>query len=131
VTVTLDSLRRWPSPAPIDDLLGFAESSSNAGFRARALSGAVQLATAAGNGHQAPDATVVAWFQRVGKNVRSAEDKRVILSGLGRWTHVESIRLLLPYLDDVEVRTEAASAILTVAAQVAKGPDYAILKPVL
>jgi HEAT repeat protein len=131
VTVTIDNLRKWPGPAPIDDLLGFAETSSNPGARARALTGAVQLATAAGNGRQAPDAAVVAWFQRAGKNVRSAEDKRVILSGLGHWTHVESIRLLVPYLDDADVRNEAASAILTAAGPVAEGPDHAILKPVL
>jgi HEAT repeat protein len=131
VTVTIDNLKKWPSPAPIDDLLGLAETSSNTSVRARALTGAVQLATAAGNGRQAPDAAVVAWFQRAGKAVRSAEEKRVVVSGLGRWTHVESIRLLLPYLDDADLRTEAAFAILSAAGPVAEGPDYAILKPVL
>lgn len=131
VTVTIDNLIKWPGPAPIDDLLGLAEASSNAGVRARALTGAAQLATAAGNGHQAPDAAVVAWFQRAGKAARSAEDKRVVVSGLGRWTVVASIRLLLPYLDDADLGTEAASAILRAGGPVAEGPDAAILKPVL
>ena len=131
VTVTIDNLGKWPGPAPIDDLLGFAETSSNPNLRLRALTGVVQLATAAGSGHQAPDVAVVAWFQRAGKTAQSSEDRRVVISGLGRWTQVESLRLLLPYLDDGDLGNEAASAILSAAGPVAAGPDCAILKPVL
>jgi hypothetical protein len=131
VTVTIDNLGKWPGPAPMDDLLGLAETSSNPNLSLRALTGVVQLATAAGSGHQAPDAAVVAWFQRAGKAVRSSEDRRVVISGLGRWTQVESLRLLLPYLDDGDLGNEAASAILSAAGPVAAGPDCAVLKPVL
>jgi hypothetical protein len=131
VNVTVDNLSKWPGPAPVDDLLGFVESTSAAPLRERALKGAVQLATTAGNAHQTPPATVTAWFQRAGRAAHSTTEKRIVLSALGRWTEVESIRLLVPYLDDAEVRTDAASAIVTAAAPVAQGPDYAILEPIL
>lgn len=130
-TLAIDNLRRWPTPVPVDDLLDLAETSPDQSRRERALSAAIQLTTAAGNGRQAPDAAVVAWFQRAGKAARSAEDKRVVVSGLGRWGHVESLRLLLPYLDDAGLKSAAALAIVIAAGPVATGPDCAILRPVL
>jgi hypothetical protein len=44
---------------------------------------------------------------------------------------MESVRLLEPYLDDVDVRTAAAYAILDAAQPLAAGPDYELLKPLL
>ena len=44
---------------------------------------------------------------------------------------MESFRLLLPYLDDADVKTAAASAVVNAAEAVATGPDYAVVKPVL
>lgn len=131
VNVTIDNLSKWPGPAPIDELLSFVEGTPTPGLRERALTGAVQLAAAAGNGRLAPPSTVTAWFQRAGRLVRTTGEKRIVLSALGRWTEVESIRLLVPYLDDPEVKTDAASALVTAAAPVALGPHYAILEPIL
>jgi HEAT repeat protein len=131
VALALDNLSKWPNPAPIDDLLGFVDIASDAGVRQRAMNGVVQLAAGAGNARQAPAAVVAAWFQRAGKSARSTQEKGTVVSGLGRWTDVESVKLLVPYLDDREVRTEAASAIVYAAGPVAQGPDYAILVPLL
>lgn len=131
VKITVDSLRAWPGPAPLGELLGLAESTPDAVLHARALAGALQLATTAGNGRQAPDATVVGWFERAAKAARSADDTRAVLTHLGRWTHAASIRLLTPYLDRAELRNDAASAILAAAGPVAEGPGYPILPPLL
>jgi HEAT repeat protein len=129
--LAIDNLGRWPTPAPVNDLLGLVETSPDPSRRGGALTAAIQLTTAAGNGRQAPDAAVVAWFQRADKAARSVEDKKVVVSGLGQWGHVESIRLLLPYLDDAGLKSAAVLAILSAAGPVAEGPDCAILKPVL
>jgi HEAT repeat protein len=131
VGVTIDNLGKWRGPAPIDHLLAFAETAPNPAQRGRALTAAIQLAATAGAGRQAPDNEVAAWFQRTGRAARSAGDRRVIISGLARWQHEQSILLLLPYLDDSEVKSAASLAILAAAEPVATGPGYAMLKPVL
>ncbi len=131
VGVTIDNLGKWRNPAPIDHLLAFAETAPNPGQRGRALTAAIKLASAAGAGRQAPDKDVSAWFQRAGKAAQSAGDKRVIVSGLARWQHEQSIRLLLPYLDGPETKSAASLAVLAAAEPVATGPGYAMLKPVL
>jgi HEAT repeat protein len=129
--ISISSLNNWPGPVPIDALLDFTRTATDAAQRTRALAAALQLATTAGNGRQAPPATVAAWFQQAIDLSRSLDNIELVLSHLGRWTHPESIRLLAPFLDRPEVKTQAASAILGAAGPVAEGPACAILKPLL
>lgn len=131
VGVAIDNLGKWRNPAPIEDLLAFTETASNPAQRGRALNAAIQLAATAGAGRQASDSSVAAWFRRAGRAARSDSEKRVVISGLARWQHEQSIRLLLRYLDDPDVKPAATMAILAAAEPVAKGPGYAMLKPVL
>jgi HEAT repeat protein len=128
---TIDNLGKWPGPAPISELLGIAQTATDAGLRARALNAAVGLAATAGEKRQAPDTEVAAWFRGAGQSARSAAEKRAIVDGLARWRNLESFRLLTPYLDDPDVKAAAVSAILTVAQPVAESSDFAIVKPVL
>jgi HEAT repeat protein len=81
---TIDSLGRWPGPAPVDELLGIAQA-GDAAIRTRALTSAVGLVAAAAEGGHAPDA-VAAWFQRAGEAARSAEEKAPEASGC--WHHI-------------------------------------------
>jgi hypothetical protein len=80
---------------------------------------------------------VKAWFQRAKNAAQSGEEKRVVVSGLSRWKHVESFRLLLPYLDDADVKTAAAGAIVGVVEPENRGLDSvatsfpSIVKPAL
>ena len=54
------------------------------------------------------------------------------LESLGRWRGIESLRLLLPYLDDAEVKTAAAYAIVGAAEPLATLPEHhSLLTPVL
>jgi HEAT repeat protein len=111
----LEHLARWPDPTPIADLLALAQTSPNPARRKRALASAIQLATTAADEHQRPDETVARWFGRAREAAQTAEDRRLILSGLGRLKHLESLLLLRACLDDKEVRNEAAIAILQIA----------------
>jgi HEAT repeat protein len=131
VTVTIDSLGGWPDPAPASDLLRFVETSSNAGVRTRALTAGIQLVTPPFGAAPLPDATVAEFYRRARDVVKSPEEKRLLISGLGRWRTADSIRLLAPYLDDTALKTAAANAIVDAAQVVAAGPDRAVLQPLL
>ena len=61
---------------------------------------------------------------------RSIGEKRRILGILGRLKTVESFRLLAPYLDDPDLRTEAASGVVQIAPALAAG-DAGALKSAL
>jgi HEAT repeat protein len=57
---------------------------------------------------------------------------RTTIESLGRWRGIESLRLLLPYLDDAEMKTAAAYAIVGAAEPLAAQPEYhGVLKPAL
>lgn len=129
--ITIDNLGKWPNSLPIDTLLGFAESGAEAGRRTRTLGAAVELAAATAR-QQTSTAEVNKWLQRAGKAAQSVEDKRVIISALGRWRDPASLQLLLPYLEDREVRPLAASAILDVAQPLALRPEHhSSIRPVV
>jgi HEAT repeat protein len=127
---TIEQLGRWPDPAPVESLLAVLQDRAKAGWRRRALASVIQLATVAADEHQRPDETVIGWFRRAGLAAQSPEERRAIVSGLGRIKHPESLRLLKPYLDDPGVQNEAAIAILQMAPAVRQA-DPAGLKQAL
>jgi HEAT repeat protein len=121
--VAIDNLGKWPDPSPIDSLLNMAETASDTQMRTRALGAAVQVAANAGSARQAPDAAVASWFRRAARAARSAEEKRQLIVGLGKWKHIESFRILAPYVDDSQVTAEVAPAIVSVLEPENRGID--------
>lgn len=126
----IEQLARWPDPAPVDALLAMAQTGANPAQRARALASAIQLATTAAEERQRPEETVVKWFQRANQAAQTPQDRRLIISGLGRLKHVESFRLVAPYLDDPALRNEAAVALVQLAPAL-RQEDSAALKEAL
>ncbi len=108
-------LGHWPDPAPVEGLFEVARKSQRASLRRRALTSAIQLATAAAEEHQRPEETLAGWFQEAGRVAESVEERRLIISGLGRVKQAASFRLLAPYLNDPSLQTEAAIALLQIA----------------
>ncbi|MCP4455844.1 MAG: hypothetical protein GY809_30665 [Planctomycetes bacterium] len=131
VQSTISHLGRWPDPSPIDDLFQVVEQGASADFRRRALLAVLQLATASADRNLATDEDLVGWFERAGKAAQSTQAKRLLISGLGRVQHIESVQLLASYLDDATVKMEAVNAILNAASPLAKGPDHATVGLVL
>ncbi len=115
VATALVQLAHWPDPAPIDDLLAVAHTGANPAQRKRALASAIRLATTAADEHQRPAETVGKWFERANQAAQTTQDRRLIISGLGRVKHIRSLRLLIPYLEDKELQNEAAVAIVQIA----------------
>jgi HEAT repeat protein len=131
VQSTISHLSRWPDPTPIDALFGVVEGNSNPSLRRQALMVVLQLATTAADRSTATDEELIVWFRRAGKAVRSVQEKRLLISGLGRVKHIESVRLSASYLGDADVKTEAVYAIVNAAEPLVKGPDYKAVEAVL
>ncbi len=127
----LGQLGHWPSPAPIETLLKSIDSATNPGLRQRALASTLDLATTATDEALAPEGNIVGWLRRVNAVSTSVEDKRRILGLLGRLRTVESFQLLLPYLDDPGLRTEAASGVVQLASALAREESVPQLRATL
>ncbi len=131
VQSTISHLSGWPDPAPIDALFDVVEGDSISSLRRQALVAILQLATTAADRSMATDEELIIWFHRANKAVQTVGEKRLLLSGLGRVKHIESVRLSASYLGDTEVTTEAIFAIVNAAEPLVKGPDHRAVQAVL
>jgi HEAT repeat protein len=127
----LAQLGRWPDPIPIETLLKTMDSSASAALRKRALDSVLELAATAADEKQQPDATIAGWLQRANAAASSVQEKRRILGILGRLKVIESFRLLAPYLDNPDLRTEAAVAVVQIAPALAKDERAGAVKAAL
>jgi len=131
VQSTISHLSRWPDPAPIEALFNVLEGNANPSVRRQALMAILQLATTAADRDMATEQELMVWFRRASDAVESVPEKRLLISGLGRVQHIESVRLSASYLGDADVRTEAVYAIVNAAEPLVKGPDYQAVEAVL
>jgi HEAT repeat protein len=111
----LEQLARWPDPAPMESLLAIVQKDADPARRKRALASAIRLATVAADEHQRPPEMLVKWFQQANAAADSVEERRLIISGLGRVPELESLQLLAPYLNNPDLKEEAAVAVVQIA----------------
>ena len=123
----VESLGRWPDPSPIESLLSIAETGNNPIQRQRALASAVQLAWTASDEHQRPDGVIIAWLERADKAGPAMADQHRIISALARLPQPESLHLLLPCLEEPELQTDAALAVVQIAPALLKTVDSSTL----
>jgi hypothetical protein len=95
------------------------------------LRGAIRMAANVAAGRERSPLNVLAAFVQANRAVRSKEEKMMIVSGLGSLRRPEAVPMLQPYLDDPEVKAEAALAIVQVAPALAGPKQAAALKGVL
>jgi HEAT repeat protein len=127
VVGTITHLSRWPDPAPIEALLPLLEDGADPQVQRRAVSAAIQLTTTAVEREQRPEDVLGRWFAQADAAVETVEQKRQLLSGLARLHTLESFRLLEPYLEDPEVRTEALWALLSLGSPLAKAGHHEVI----
>jgi len=127
----IENLGRWPDPGPVEALLTVVDACPNPRSRQRALASVIQLAAVAADEHQRPDALVVGWLKRAGPAAHSLAERRQLVSVLGRLKRLESFRLLLPLLDQPDLQTEAALAVVQIAPALLDSEDSAALKKAL
>jgi hypothetical protein len=127
----IETLGHWPDPGPIEPLLAVVDTGTNPKLRQRAFRSVIQLAMVAADEHQRPDALVVGWLERARPAAQSVAERRQLISVLGRLKRPESFRLLLPWLDQPDLQTEAQLALVQIAPALADSEDSAALKSAL
>lgn len=125
----LQSLADWPDASPVETLLGLAEKEADASLRTVVLRGAIRMAAAGEN--PAAGESALGWLGRAKELVRSAEEKRLLLSGLAQMKRPGVLPVLLPFLQDAEVSTEAGFALVQIEPVVKGAADRATLRTAL
>ena len=125
--MALQLLAHWSDVTAVPALMNLFRGTSDAGHRVAALEGLVTLlapSEAAARSAAPPPAQHVAWMTEIAGSVRPvAEEKRILVSGLGDLNCREGLQLLIPHLEDPTVRGPAAEALLRVAPRLAVADD--------
>jgi len=126
-TTAIRTLAGWKTPAALPALLEIAKQSDNPRDRTLALRGYLGWASRRGHG-QLPSGKRLDLCRTAADLVKTAGQKKALLGALGRIRSPQAIALILPHLDDADVRNEACSAVVAVAEELLKvggGKRYA------
>ena len=125
-------LADWPDAAPTTTLLALVlQPDIPLASREVALRGVIRMATEVASGRERSPLDARAVFVAAAGAVRSAEEKMMLVGGLGSLRHPDALRLLRPYLADPAVRAEAALAVVQVAPFLMTGDEAGTLKETL
>ncbi len=116
----------WPDARPIETLFGIVGQPVSPRQRTLALRGAIRMATAALGEPGRESEVVLGWLTRAHQAVRVPEEKKLLISGLGQLKRVESLGLLVGYLEEEGVNAEAGLAILELAPALAASHGEAV-----
>lgn len=112
----LRCLADWPNASPVTTLLAFAQQPGVTPARREvALTGALRLTSAVAAGRDRSPLNVADAFAAANRAVQSKTEKMALVSALGSWKRPGAVALLQPYLDDADVKAEAALAVVQVA----------------
>jgi len=121
------ALGQWPEPPPetaLKDLLDEARGSPDFRIRVLALRGYIRLA---GLPSDRPDPLTVSMLAEALASTTRPEDARSALSALAGIRHPSALALAVRYLDNAELKDEAASAVVAIAPMVKSAdPDAAL-----
>ncbi|MHC4247530.1 MAG: ThuA domain-containing protein [Planctomycetota bacterium] len=109
----------WPDASVADELLDLARDSGSALHRALAIRGCLRLAREVAS---APggEARALAILERARPLANSGPDRRMLLACLASVPDAKALRSALAFLDDAEVRAEAAAAALTLGRELVR-----------
>ncbi len=113
------SLADWPDATPTAALLQVVKNTKDPLARTLALRGAIRLAGAAAADSSRSAEQVLAWLKQANEDVKKtdADEKRLILSGMGNLKSIEGFQLVQEYLNDPSVELEATVAAIQIAKQ--------------
>lgn len=104
----IQALSDWPTPAPLADLLGFAQQTQDEAVRNRALRGYFRLLALPSD--RAPSDTLARYEEGLALATRP-EEVKLALSGLGDVRDLRVAEVLERYLADPQYQAEAKAAI--------------------
>lgn len=105
------ALTSWPETEALPQLVSIVENTANVTHRVLALRGIVRLI----NAGQLPAENATKIYAQALSAVDRAEDKKLIIAGLGNIKTIDSLRLVENYLYDDALKTEAAIAACKIA----------------
>lgn len=113
----LQTLADWPDATPTTALLDFAHRpDTTTADREIALRGATRMAGAVASGRERSPLNPLVALTSAARATHTKAEKLMLVSALGQLKRPESAALLKPFLDDPEVRAEAALAAQQIAA---------------
>jgi len=124
-------LSNWPDPTPTQVLLDAAANTVRPVNRMAALSGALRLAAMGAADGPRPSDQVCGWFATAAQIAATVDEKRLVLAGVGQWPCVQALQLAGPYLEDPQLKTEAALAIIQIAPHLLPAADRPMAKGLL
>ncbi len=131
-TAALACLADWPDATPTTTLLeAAAAKDATPARRETALRGALRMATQVAAGRERSPLNVPAAFRQAARLAQTREEKMMLVAGLGSVRRLEAIHMLQPYLDDAEVKAEAALAVVQAAALLGGPKQLAPIKSLL
>lgn len=102
------ALANWPGTEPRDTLLRIAETTDAPRIRSRALDGYLRMLRE--GARELPAAQAVARYEHAMQLAETASDKRKVLAGLAEIPDRAALAAIQPWLDDDQLRGEAAVA---------------------
>jgi HEAT repeat protein len=110
-SVAIYSLSRWPTFDAAEALCRIILSTENSTHRYVSLQGFIRLFGEA----ELSSSEKLSGMKRIFEAAVELVDKKVLISGLSRIKSVESLKHVVPFLDDPELKTDAARAIARIA----------------
>jgi HEAT repeat protein len=117
-TTAIRTLGGWKTPDAVPALLEVARTAENPRDKTLALRGYLGWASRGRDG--LPPRERLRICQTAAGLAKSAGEKKLLLGALGQIRSPEAVDMILAYVDDAEVRTEACSAALSVAEELLK-----------
>lgn len=102
------ALSAWPDAEPIHDLLNVVKTSDNETHRILALRGYINLLKIRSD---RPAKESIELFMTAMDLATEVSEKKMVLSGLGRFWSVETLEVSARYLDDPAIKPEAEAAL--------------------
>jgi HEAT repeat protein len=119
------ALGDWKTADAAPDLLALAKAASNPTDRLLCLRSYLGLA----RNTDLPAGQRLTLCRDVRGVIQSQDEKRLLLSALGSLQTAEAVGLIVPYLDDAEVKEEASAATVAAAEKLLRGKDSAKAAP--
>jgi len=118
-TAAIRTLAGWKTPDVLPVLAAVAKAASDDRDRTLALRGYTGWAKRGGRGGL-PGGQRVDICRNTAALAKSTGDKKLLLGALGQLRTPASLKMIVPYVDDDAVRTEACSAAVSVAEELLK-----------
>ena len=121
------ALGSWKTADAAPDLLALAQSAANPTDRMLSLRSYLGLAAQS----ELPADERLAMCRKAAGLLKSSQEKKMLLGTLGSIQTIQSIAVIVPYLDDAEVKSEAGAGVVAIAGKLMEGEGGAKFGPKL